>query len=104
MASRHLSCPACRIRVRADAPAIAVLENRCPLCGAALSAVSSAALVVGFRSFALDELSEQKSSDQADRSGNPDDLVGGGKLPRRMKPWTPTVGRTTAAASLAKSR
>ena len=59
MASRHLSCPACRIRVRADAPAIAVLENRCPLCGAALGAASSAAEVIGFRSFDLDELSEQ---------------------------------------------
>jgi hypothetical protein len=41
-----------------------------------LSAVSSAAAVMGFRSFALDELSEQKSRDHADRSVNPDDLVG----------------------------
>ena len=46
-----------------------------------LSAVSSAARVMGFRSFDLDELSEQMSSHLeqrsgrlADRSGNPDDL------------------------------
>src|SRR5271167_4434478 len=75
MASRHLSCPECRLRVRANAPAIAVLENHCPLCGAPLSAVSSAAAVMGFRSFDLDELSEQRPSEHADRSGNPDDLV-----------------------------
>ncbi len=76
MAARHLSCPACRLRVRANAPAIAVLENHCPLCGAPLSAVASAAAVMGFRSFDLDELSEQKSTEHADRSGNPDDLAG----------------------------
>lgn len=75
MAARHLSCPACRLRVRANAPAIAVLENHCPLCGAPLSAVSSAAAVMGFRSFDLNELSEQTPSEHADRSGNPDDLV-----------------------------
>ncbi len=75
MAALHLSCPACRIRVRADAPAVAVLENHCPLCGAPLSAVSSAAAVLGFRSFDLDEFSEQAASEHADPSGNPDGLV-----------------------------
>lgn len=65
MADRHLSCPACRIRTRADAPAIAVLENRCPLCGGPLSAASSAAAVIGFRSFDLDELSEQDAGGSA---------------------------------------
>lgn len=75
MASRHLSCPACRIRVRANAPEIALLEDRCPLCGAPLGTVSPAAGVIGFRYFDLDELAEQKSDDQADRSGYPVDLA-----------------------------
>jgi hypothetical protein len=65
MAVRHLSCPACRIRVRANAPAIAVLENHCPLCGAPLSVVTSAAAVMGFRSFDLDELSGQDEGGSA---------------------------------------
>ena len=73
MATRHLSCPACRIRVRADAPELAVLEDRCPLCGATLRAASPAADVMGFRSFDLDELSEQESDDHANPSGNPAD-------------------------------
>jgi hypothetical protein len=60
----HLSCPACRIRLRADSPAIAVLEGRCPICGAALREVASASDVVGFRCFDLDVLSEQESHDQ----------------------------------------
>ncbi len=75
MASRHLSCPACRIRVRANAPEIALLEDCCPLCGAALGTVSAAAGVIGFRYFDLDELAEPKSDDQTDRSGYPVDLV-----------------------------
>ena len=75
MASRHLSCPVCRIRVRANAPEIALLEDRCPLCGAPLGTVSPAAGVIGFRYFDLDELAEQESDDQADRSGYPVDLV-----------------------------
>jgi hypothetical protein len=70
MATRHLSCPACRIRVRADAPELAVLEDRCPLCGATLRAASPAADVMGFRSFDLDELSEQESDGHANPSGN----------------------------------
>ena len=73
MASHHLSCPACRIRVRANAPELAVLEDRCPLCGATLKAGSSAADVMGFRSFDLDELSQQGSNDRANPSGNPAD-------------------------------
>ena len=75
MASRHLSCPACRIRVQANAPEIALLEDRCPLCGAALSAVSSAAGVIGFRYFDLDELTEPESNAPADRFVYPNDLA-----------------------------
>jgi hypothetical protein len=64
MSSRHLSCQACRIRVRASAPEIDLLEGGCPLCGAKLGAVPFPSGVVGFRSFDLDVLSEQGSSDR----------------------------------------
>ena len=63
-AGRHLSCPACRIRVRADSPAIDLLENRCPLCGDALCTAASASDVVGFRCFDLDALSAPESDDR----------------------------------------
>jgi len=72
MACRHLSCPACRIRVRANAPEIAILEDRCPLCGATLGAVSSAAGVIGFRYFDLDEFTEPRSSAHADQQKDQD--------------------------------
>jgi hypothetical protein len=73
MMSRHLSCAACRVRLRASAPEIAVLEGRCPICGATLTPVSSAAGVVGLRSFDLDALSQ--SDDQRGPPGNPVDLA-----------------------------
>lgn len=62
MSSRHLRCVACRIRMCANAPAISLLEGRCPICGATLRPASSVN-VVGFRSFDLDVLSEQESVD-----------------------------------------
>ena len=54
MSVRHLSCPLCRIRVLAHAPAIDLLEARCPICEATLTAASSASSVIGFRLFDLD--------------------------------------------------
>lgn len=60
----HLSCSACRLRLRADSPAVAILEGRCPLCAATLDACSSASDVVGFRSFDLDALFAPASEDQ----------------------------------------
>jgi hypothetical protein len=81
MSRQHLSCPTCRIRVRATDPQIALLGNRCPICGATLGSVSSAADVMGFRSFDLDEFSEQEPHDQPNPPGNPADLV-----PRREAP------------------
>jgi hypothetical protein len=68
MSLRHLSCPACRIRMHADAPEIALLEDRCPICEALLRPASSAAGVMGFRSFDLDALAEQ----EPDRVDAPD--------------------------------
>jgi hypothetical protein len=81
MARRHLSCPAylscpaCRIRVRANDPQIALLEDGCPICYATLRAVSSASGVMGFRAFDLDVLSDPESRDRPNPSGEPVDLV-----------------------------
>jgi len=60
MSARHLSCPCCRIRVLASAPAIDLLEARCPICEATLTPASSASSVIGFRSFDLDAFSESE--------------------------------------------
>jgi hypothetical protein len=75
MPSHHLSCAACLIRLRADSPAIAVLEDRCPICGAALTAVTSASEIVGYRSFDLDVLSGGGSDDLPDSLVPPVDLL-----------------------------
>lgn len=71
MPRRHTSCPACRIRVHADSPAITVLENRCPICGAALVPVASASEVMGFRCFELESLYLEPSDGQPDRPVTP---------------------------------
>lgn len=60
----HLSCPACRLRLRADSPAVTILEGRCPLCAVTLHVGGSASDVVGFRSFDLDALFAPPSEDQ----------------------------------------
>jgi hypothetical protein len=73
MSFRHLSCPGCRIRVRASAPEIGLLEGSCPICGAALRPVSSSSGVLGFRSFDLDALSEPESSGPPPTPGQPAD-------------------------------
>ena len=75
MSSRHLSCQGCRIRVRANAPEIELLEGSCPICGAELRAVPFPSGVLGFRSFDLDALSEQGSSDGPRTPAPPVDLV-----------------------------
>jgi hypothetical protein len=75
MSLRHLSCLGCRIRVRASAPEIDLLQGSCPICGATLRQVSSASGVMGFRSFDLDALSGQGSSSPPPTPGQPVDLV-----------------------------
>lgn len=75
MSSRHLSCHGCRIRVRASGPEIELLEGGCPICGAKLRAVPFASGVMGFRSFDLEALSQQGSSDQPPTPAQPVDLV-----------------------------
>jgi hypothetical protein len=75
MSSRHLSCPGCRIRVRASAPELDLLEGSCPICGVTLRAVSSASDVVGFRSFDLEALSDQELDHRPSAPGNPVDFV-----------------------------
>jgi hypothetical protein len=74
MSLRHLSCPGCRIRVRASAPEIDLLEGSCPICGGTLREVSASG-VIGFRSFELDALSGQESSGPPPTPGQPVDLV-----------------------------
>ena len=75
MSPRHLSCQDCRIRVRASAPEIELLEGSCPICGATLEAVPYSSGVMGFRSFDLDALSEQGSSDRPLEPAQPVDLA-----------------------------
>jgi hypothetical protein len=75
MSSRHLSCQDCRIRVRASAPEIDLLEGSCPICGATLEAVPFPSGVMGFRSFDLDALSELGSSDRPLAPTQPVDLA-----------------------------
>ncbi len=75
MSSSNLGCPGCRIRVRASAPAIGLLEGRCPICGETLQVLSSAACVMGFRSFDLDALAEQDVSGPPITPGDPVDLA-----------------------------
>jgi hypothetical protein len=61
--------------VRASAPEIELLEGSCPICGTKLTAVPFSSSVVGFRSFDLDALSGQGSSDQPPTPAPPVDLV-----------------------------
>jgi hypothetical protein len=75
MSSRHLSCEDCRIRVRASAPEIGLLEGRCPICAADLKAVPFPSGVLGFRSFDLDVFSRQGTSDRLGAPAPPADLV-----------------------------
>jgi hypothetical protein len=75
MSSRHLRCEECRIRVRSNAPEIALLEGGCPICGAKLIAAPFPSGVLGFRSFDLDVLSEHGSSDRPLAPVRPVDLV-----------------------------
>ena len=75
MSSRHLSCEDCRIRVRASAPEIELLEGSCPICGATLRAVPFPSGVMGFRSFDLDALLGQGPSGPPPTPGQPVDLT-----------------------------
>ncbi len=61
----HLCCTSCRIRLHASAPAVALLEARCPICEAALVAVPASS-AIGFRFFDLDPLSEQVAQPTGD--------------------------------------
>jgi uncharacterized protein YbaR (Trm112 family) len=74
MQSHHLSCPVCRIRLRADAPEVHLLEDRCPICRATLVAVSSASEVLGHRCFDLGAFSEQEPDDRFDRPVPPAEI------------------------------
>lgn len=75
MSRQYLSCPACRIRMRGCDTEIALLEDCCPVCGAALRPVSAASDVMGFRCFDLDVLSEREPHDQLGPPRHPADPI-----------------------------
>ncbi|TMK99162.1 MAG: hypothetical protein E6G34_06625 [Actinobacteria bacterium] len=75
MSWRHLSCAGCRIRVRADAREIDLLNGRCPICAETLGPVSPASGVLGFRSFDLDTFSDHPSNELTSAIGEAVDLV-----------------------------
>jgi hypothetical protein len=75
MSSGHLSCASCRIRVRADAREIGLLDGRCPICGEPLGAIAPASAVLGFRSFDLDAVSEHPPTKLPSGSGEAVDLA-----------------------------
>jgi hypothetical protein len=88
MSSRHLGCRVCRIRVRSSAYGYDLLEGGCPICGAKLTPVSSAAGVIGFRLFDFDVLSEQELSGPPPTLGQIVNLVGGREAaPARDDEW-----------------
>jgi hypothetical protein len=87
MSARHLSCEGCRVRFRASAPEIDLLQGECPICGAKLRAVPFPSGVVGFRSLDLNALSEQPSSAEVESS----------KRPHALEPPVDLVARRNAA-------
>ncbi|MHB8490929.1 MAG: hypothetical protein ACYDA6_01770 [Solirubrobacteraceae bacterium] len=52
--ARYLGCTACRIRLRATAPEVALLDGLCPICNATLEPAASVGEVLGFRPFELE--------------------------------------------------
>jgi hypothetical protein len=50
-AARHLGCESCRIRLRASAPEVDLLDGMCPLCGEPLRLAARVADVLGFGLF-----------------------------------------------------
>jgi hypothetical protein len=75
MSSHHVSCAACRIRLRAGAPEIELLEGLCPICGLTLQHASDAASVLGFRSFEWGDDTGQRAGEALDPAPPPTDLV-----------------------------
>jgi hypothetical protein len=71
----HLSCPACRIRLRADSPAIDLLEKRCPICGATLREAASASELVGFRSLEPSALFGRELDDHRGSTADPAEFL-----------------------------
>ena len=74
MSSNHLACAACRIRIRASAPEVHLLDGMCPACGAALEAVASGADVLGFRVFDWSMVIGESWSEQSHLAVAPVDL------------------------------
>ena len=75
MPSGHLSCPGCRIRLRADSPGIDLLEKRCPVCGATLLEAASASELVGFRSLEPSAIFGREPDDHPDSTADPAEFL-----------------------------
>jgi hypothetical protein len=74
MASSHLVCRACRIRVVSTPAAIELLEARCPICEFELTSAPGASSALGFRLFDLAPLSEPQPHLLRDGGASPPDL------------------------------
>jgi hypothetical protein len=72
--SRHLSCESCRVRLRASAPEVDLLDGMCPLCGEPLRPAARVADVLGFGLFdvglGLPSDHESRSRSGAQRSSD----------------------------------
>ena len=78
MPAPHLGCTTCRIRVRAAAPEIELLEGRCPVCEGPLRPGLSGSAVLGFRCIDLTVLCSQEADDQSRPGGSVADLASRG--------------------------
>lgn len=74
MSSQHVSCAVCRIRLRATAPEIELLDGLCPICGVPLQP-ATAASVLGFRSFDWGDDADQRAGEPSDPAPPPTDMV-----------------------------
>jgi hypothetical protein len=88
MSAGHLICNGCRIRVRAHAPEIDLLEACCPICQAPL-APASASSVIGFRLFDLDPFSGHAPQQPEDGRASLVDMLDSAsrRSDRDASPW-----------------
>jgi hypothetical protein len=75
MSLHHVSCAVCRIRLRATAPEIELLDGMCPICGLRLQPATDAASVLGFRSFDWGDDGDQPTGEPSDPAPPPTDMV-----------------------------
>jgi hypothetical protein len=69
-----MTCAGCRIRLRASAPEIELLDGLCPICAAVLQPAEHAANALGFRAFDWDADAQEEPGEPPDTLGPPADL------------------------------